>query len=88
MDGENREVLVDSSKMEIQWPNGITLDYLNRKLYWVDAKYNSINSYTLHTGEMEQVGSPQGEASKYDSITLKVEKFACTNFRDRNFRED
>lgn len=43
MNGENRMVLVNKTMMQklgsdISWPNGITIDYDNEKLYWVDAR--------------------------------------------------
>ena len=40
MDGSNRKVLV--SGKDIEFPNGLAIDYTNRKLYWVDAKLDLI----------------------------------------------
>ncbi|XP_044278212.1 low-density lipoprotein receptor [Varanus komodoensis] len=31
-------------KEGIQWPNGITLDIIKQRLYWVDSKYHSVSS--------------------------------------------
>lgn len=44
MDGTHRAVIIDS---EIYWPNGLTLDYSQQKLYWADAKYNFIHRSSL-----------------------------------------
>lgn len=44
MDGTHRGVIIDS---EIYWPNGLTLDYSQQKLYWADAKYNFIHRSSL-----------------------------------------
>ena len=43
MDGDpsTRVTLVEGN---IGWPNGLTLDYENKRLYWVEAKFNEINS--------------------------------------------
>lgn len=41
MDGKSRKVIVDSL---IFWPNGLTIDYENNKLYWLDAKLHFIDS--------------------------------------------
>ncbi|XP_064194517.1 low-density lipoprotein receptor-related protein 8-like isoform X1 [Anguilla rostrata] len=41
MNGVDRQVLVSDS---IEWPNGITLDLPNRRLYWVDSKLHLISS--------------------------------------------
>ena len=44
LDGSNRKVLVNTS---IVWPNGIALDYVERKLYWGDAHTDKISCINL-----------------------------------------
>lgn len=44
MDGTNRSMIIDS---EIYWPNGLTLDYGQQKLYWADAKHSFIHRCNL-----------------------------------------
>jgi len=44
MDGRNRSILV---KRGLQWPNGLTLDDTNRRLYWVDAGFQTLEYYDL-----------------------------------------
>ena len=39
LDGGNRVVLVNRS---IVWPNGLCIDYTERRIYWVDAKLDKI----------------------------------------------
>lgn len=39
MDGKDKTVII-STKLE--WPNGLTIDYTNDKLYWADAHLNYI----------------------------------------------
>ena len=39
LDGSHRVILVNSS---IAWPNGITIDYSDRKIYWADARHDKI----------------------------------------------
>lgn len=41
MDGSNRKSLVERDG--IYWPNGLTIDYDEGKVYWVDANYHYIN---------------------------------------------
>ncbi|RXG68937.1 Low-density lipoprotein receptor, partial [Armadillidium vulgare] len=41
MDGNHREPIVTK---DIRWPNGITVDFVLRKLYWVDSKKHTISS--------------------------------------------
>uniref|UniRef100_A0A8C4T9C2 Low-density lipoprotein receptor-related protein 2 n=1 Tax=Erpetoichthys calabaricus TaxID=27687 RepID=A0A8C4T9C2_ERPCA len=39
MDGTNKTVIIST---KIEWPNGVTIDYTNDKLYWADAHLNYI----------------------------------------------
>ena len=41
MDGSNRQVIVNTA---LKWPNGLTLDLVHKRIFWVDAKMNSISS--------------------------------------------
>lgn len=41
MDGSN---LVKLTSEQIGWPNGITIDYITKRVYWIDAKYDYIDS--------------------------------------------
>lgn len=41
MDGSHRQVIVS---YEVKWPNGLTLDHVRKRVYWVDAKLNVISS--------------------------------------------
>lgn len=45
MDGDGRRQLLNYSKGGLLWPNGLTLDHTNNRLYWVDAWYNSLDYY-------------------------------------------
>lgn len=44
MDGSSRVVLVNKT---IGWPNGLALDSVDRKLYWVDGKRNVLELIDL-----------------------------------------
>lgn len=41
LDGSHREAIVS---YDIEWPNGLTLDLVRRRVFWVDAKLNLISS--------------------------------------------
>ena len=47
MDGSNRQVIIQQN---IQWPNGLTLDYNNQKLFWTDAKVPSYIAMANYDG--------------------------------------
>ena len=63
MDGTNRSVIVDT---KITWPNGLTLDYINSRIYWADARedyieFASLDGSNRHTGESAgALGAPLG----------------------------
>ncbi|CAI5440948.1 unnamed protein product [Caenorhabditis angaria] len=42
MDGQHRVVIVKGDR--IKWPNGLALDYVDKRVYWADAKIKSIFS--------------------------------------------
>jgi low density lipoprotein receptor-related protein 5/6 len=44
MDGSTRKIIVDS---DIYWPNGLTIDLEEQKLYWADAKLSFIHRANL-----------------------------------------
>ena len=39
MDGTRREVLTDQ---DLVWPNGLTIDYVEQRIYWADAFLDKI----------------------------------------------
>lgn len=66
MDGTRRSVIIDS---EIYWPNGLTLDYGQQKLYWADAKFNFIHRSNLDGSG--RCGSDTGSQA-WDSVLLRL----------------
>lgn len=44
MDGSNRRIIADT---HLFWPNGLTIDYAGRRMYWVDAKHHVIEKADL-----------------------------------------
>ncbi|ERL95566.1 sortilin-related receptor [Dendroctonus ponderosae] len=53
LDGSNVTLLFDKEKVE--WPNGITVDYVSNRIYWVDARKDYIGSSDLQGGGMVYV---------------------------------
>lgn len=53
MDGSNRSAIVED---KITWPNGLTLDFINDRIYWADARedyiaFASLDGTNRHTGD-------------------------------------
>ena len=44
LDGSHRITLVNSS---VTWPNGVTIDFHEQKIYWADAKLDKIEVMNL-----------------------------------------
>lgn len=44
MDGKNITVLVNQ---DLEWPNSLSIDYPNNRLYWIDTKQKVIESIKL-----------------------------------------
>lgn len=51
MDGTNRQDLI---KTKLGWPAGITLDIVSKRLYWVDSRFDYIETVT-YDGLQRQV---------------------------------
>ncbi|CAG2068168.1 unnamed protein product, partial [Timema podura] len=52
MDGSNRKTFV---KTDLQWPNGLSIDYPSKKLYWCDAYLDKIERINLDGTSRELV---------------------------------
>lgn len=44
LDGANTKAIIDSG---LEWPNGVTIDLALNRLYWVDAKFDKIESSNI-----------------------------------------
>uniref|UniRef100_A0A671XX39 Low density lipoprotein receptor-related protein 8, apolipoprotein e receptor n=1 Tax=Sparus aurata TaxID=8175 RepID=A0A671XX39_SPAAU len=76
LNGVDRQVLVSE---HIEWPNGITLDLSNRRLYWVDSKLHLLSSVDLN-GDNRKV--------LLSSHHHLAHPFALTVFEDRVYWTD
>eukprot|EP00057_Strongylocentrotus_purpuratus_P026506 XP_011680980.1 PREDICTED: low-density lipoprotein receptor-related protein 1 isoform X3 [Strongylocentrotus purpuratus] len=58
MSGANRSIIVNITQLEGGWPNGLTIDYSEKRIYWIDARsdaihaalYNGSNIFTVLKG--------------------------------------
>ena len=62
MDGSNREAIVQGDDMG--WPNGLTIDFSNSKLYWIDARQDHMMKVNFDGSEkvkvLEELAHPFG----------------------------
>ena len=52
LSGENITVLINDS---LHFVNGLTIDYKNNRIYWVDASFDKIESSTLDGDDRKRV---------------------------------
>ena len=56
MAGDDRKVVYEAFNYEEgAWPNGITLDYVNRRLYWIDARSDSIHTTNYDGSDRREI---------------------------------
>lgn len=56
LDGSQRIILINSG---LGWPNGLSIDYKERKLYWGDAKTDKIEVSNLDGSDRRELVSDQ-----------------------------
>jgi hypothetical protein len=52
MSGQDRIIIVQVDQVtDGAWPNGLTLDYVLKRIYWIDARYVSgVTACVVETG--------------------------------------
>ncbi|XP_072749501.1 low-density lipoprotein receptor isoform X2 [Anoplolepis gracilipes] len=69
MDGTHRSVIVGN---DVKWPNGLTLDLIGKRVYWVDAKLNIIGSCNYDgTGRRTVLYSPNNLRHPFSITTFE-----------------
>ncbi|XP_050528252.1 sortilin-related receptor-like isoform X2 [Daktulosphaira vitifoliae] len=53
LDGSDVKTLVSNDLVE--WPNGVTVDYIAERIYWVDARHDYIASSDLHGHNFKKI---------------------------------
>ncbi|CAH0560374.1 unnamed protein product [Brassicogethes aeneus] len=77
LDGSQNKTLF--GKNTVEWPNGITVDYIANRIYWVDAKLDYIGSSDLHGDGFIKVVSAEDVVSH---------PFAVAVFKNQMYWDD
>ena len=67
LDGTGRIVLHSSGLI---WPNGLTLDHIARKLYWIDGNLDRIESSNVDGSNRTVLSITSGRIDRPISITI------------------
>lgn len=81
MAGEDRQVLVNIKTFDGNWPNGITLDYDNLRVYWIDANSDSIHSVDYDGNNHQDILSNIKSLGHPFSITLFGDHIFWTDWK-------
>lgn len=65
MNGANLTKLIDE---KVVWPNGITIDYITKEIFWVDASLDVIE-YASINGQNRKI-LPQAQVSHPFAVTV------------------
>ncbi|KAK2833874.1 hypothetical protein Q5P01_017763 [Channa striata] len=76
LNGGDRTTLVTDG---IVWPNGITLDLLNQRLYWVDSKLHSLSSIDVQGGNRRTLITDEHQLAHPLGITVFEERVFWTD---------
>ena len=66
LNGKNIKVLINNS---LNFVNGLTIDYVNDRIYWVDAALDKIERATLDGGDREKI-EVHGRVKIYKNRTM------------------
>ena len=82
MDGSNRRVII---KQDIHWPNGLTLDYNNKKVYWTDSKLLYIKKANYDGSNSKSIFKSAGQCvlGHPFALTLYENKIYWTDWKTR-----
>lgn len=81
MAGEYRKTIVQVDRVQGAWPNGITLDYTLKRVYWIDARSDSIHTTNYDGGDHHLVIRDQETLSHPFSISVFENHVYWTDWR-------
>ncbi|XP_046571738.1 low-density lipoprotein receptor-like isoform X2 [Haliotis rubra] len=84
MDGSNRSSIVDS---KIYWPNGLTIDYSEGRLYWTDARLDTVSSSDMDGGDRRVVIQMPGSTEHMFALTMFQDFLYWSDWRSSTLRK-
>lgn len=81
MAGEYRRTIMQVDQVQGAWPNGLTLDYTLKRVYWIDARSDSIHTTNYDGGDHHLVIRDQETLSHPFSISVFENHVYWTDWR-------
>lgn len=81
MAGEERQIIVRVDRMLGAWPNGLTLDYTMTRVYWTDARSDSIHTTDYNGNDHHLIIRNQENLSHPFSISVFENNVYWTDWR-------
>lgn len=85
MDGNNRKVIV-AQEQGLGWPNGLTIDYIGKRIYWIDAKLHKIGTAKMDGSDVRVVLMDRQEISRPFSISVFEDSLYWTDWNTNSIR--
>lgn len=84
MAGELRKIIFKVDSIGGAWPNGLTLDYQNKRVYWIDAKSDSIHTINYDGDDHHLVIRDEATLSHPFGISLFENHIYWTDWRSNS----
>jgi hypothetical protein len=85
MDGSSRTVLVNKGH-GLEWPNGLTIDYVSRRIYWIDSKLHRIGTANLDGSDISHVLVDSTEIKQPFSIAVFEDSLYWTDWHSNSIK--
>lgn len=81
MAGKHRQAITTTSQVSAGWPNGLSLDYTQKRVYWVDAKSDSIYTVKYDGSDIHMVLRDRDFLSHPFAVTVFENYIYWTDWR-------
>lgn len=85
LDGGRREVIVHGQ--DILWPNGMTIDYVSNKIFWIDAKLYLVGACDLNGGKRIVIQTSPQEIKHPFAISVFEDFVYWTDWETNNIHK-
>jgi len=85
MDGSDRTTLVSQAD-GLEWPNGLTIDYVGKRIYWIDSKLHRIGTANFDGTDIGHVLVDATEINQPFSIAVFEDSLYWTDWHSNSIK--